>query len=169
MKQHFIILLTLWVLTLVACQPTQESPNATADSQTYFPITIDGHELQLQLALNAAEQQKGLMHRDTLAEDHGMLFLFDQPGQRAFWMRNTRIPLDIGYFDSNGTLLEVHKLFPYDETSVPSANATVLIAVETNRGWYQKHHVKPGARIDLTALQTALKLRKHPNSALQHP
>ncbi len=153
-------------LAVTACQPTKESlPPAT--SHTYFPISIDGQVLQLQLALNSAEQQKGLMHRDSLAEDHGMLFLFDQPKKQGFWMRNTRIPLDIGYFDASGQLLEVYKLFPYDETSVPSRSREVLIAVETNRGWYAKHDVKPGARIDIEALQTALKRRNHTNSALK--
>ena len=96
-----------------------------------------------------------------------MLFLFDKPDKRSFWMHNTRIPLDIGYFDQSGHLLEVHKLFPYDETPVPSAHNNVLIAIETNRGWYATNNVKPGARIDIKALNTALKRRKHTNAALK--
>lgn len=153
-------------LALVACQPTKPTL-APATGQTYFPISIGGNELQLQLALNSSEQQKGLMHRDSLAEGHGMLFLFNQPDQRGFWMRNTRIPLDIGYFDASGRLLEVYKLYPYDETTVPSKSRQVLMAVETNRGWYAAHGVKPGDKIDLEALQTALQRRNHSNSALK--
>jgi len=152
---------------MAACQPKAADTLPPANSQTYFPISIGGQALQLQLALNSAEQQKGLMHRTTLEEDHGMLFLFDRAGHRAFWMRNTRIPLDIGYFDASGQLLEIHKLFPYDETSVPSRSSQVLIAVETNRGWYARHGIEPGAKIDLEALQEALKRRDHSNSALQ--
>lgn len=166
MKSLFNILLILLALACVACQPT-ETPLEPANSQTYFPISIGGSELQLQLALNSAEQQKGLMHRDSLAKDHGMLFLFAQPDKRGFWMRNTRIPLDIGYFDASGKLLEVHKLFPYDETSVNSSSEEVLIAVETNRGWYAAHDVQPGDRIDMAALLTALERRKHRNPALK--
>lgn len=166
MKQPFNILVTLLALCCVACQPSK-APIASANSQTYFPISIGGHGLELQLALSQAEQRKGLMHRDTLAEDHGMLFLFDQPDQRGFWMRNTRIPLDIGYFSTSGELLEVYKLFPYDETSVASRSRDVLIAVETNRGWYASHGVKPGDRIDMQALLAALERRKHRNSALK--
>jgi hypothetical protein len=169
LKPGFNILVTLAAaLTLVACQP-DEPPLTPANSQTYLPISIGGEELQLQLALNSAEQQKGLMHRDSLAADHGMLFLFDQPDKRGFWMRNTRIPLDIGYFDASGQLLEIHKLFPFDETPVASNSREVLIAVETNRGWYAAHGVKPGAQIDMEALQTALKKRKHTNTALKPP
>jgi uncharacterized membrane protein (UPF0127 family) len=164
--KHLInILVTSLALTLVACQPSQESP-PLASAETYFPIAIEGAPLQLQLALSSAEQQKGLMQRDSLAEDHGMLFLFERPNQRAFWMRNTRIPLDIGYFDASGQLLEIHKLYPYDETSVPSNSRQVLIAIETNRGWYAAHGIRPGAQIDIAALQQALQRRKHSNSAL---
>lgn len=120
----------------------------------------------LQLAVNTAEQQRGLMFRETLADDHGMLFLFERPDQRSFWMRNTQIPLDIGYFDSAGRLLEVHKLFPYDENPVPSASEEILIAVETNQGWFQTNQVTPGALLDMPALKQALKRRGSKHSLL---
>lgn len=165
-KRFNILSFFLFALALTACQPVKESL-PPADGQTYFPISIGGQELQMQLALNSAEQQKGLMFRDQLAEDHGMLFLFEQPNQRGFWMRNTRIPLDIGYFDASGQLLEVYKLFPYDENPVPSKSHEILIAVETNRGWYAAHGIKPGARIDLDALRAALERRNHANAALR--
>ena len=161
-----ILSLLLLSLTLAACQPVEETL-PPADSQTYFPISVGGQELQLQLALNPAEQQRGLMFRDELAEDHGMLFLFERPDKRGFWMQNTRIPLDIGYFDASGQLLEVYKLFPHDETPVSSKSRDVLIAIETNRGWYAAHGVKPGARIDIDDLRTALARRNHPDSALR--
>lgn len=161
-----ILSLILLSLALTACQPEKKNLPPT-NSQTYFPISIGGQELRLQLALTPAEQQKGLMFRQELAEDHGMLFLFERPDKRGFWMQNTRIPLDIGYFDASGHLLEVYQLFPYDETSVPSKSHEILIAVETNRGWYAAHGVKPGARIDLDDLRTALERRNHTNAALR--
>jgi uncharacterized membrane protein (UPF0127 family) len=167
-KVSFLLPITLGLaLILAACQPQKETL-PPADAQTYFPISLGGHPLQLQLALRPSEQQRGLMHRDELAEDHGMLFLFEQPDRRSFWMRNTRIPLDIGYFDASGRLLEIHPLFPYDENPVPSRSDQVLIAIETNRGWYAAHGVQPGAHIDMDALQTALKRRNHRNPTL-HP
>ena len=148
----------LW-LFCVACQPV-DAPLQPVGSQTYFPISIGGCELQLQLALKPAEQQKGLMYRESLDNDHGMLFLFDRPDKRVFWMRNTSIPLDIGYFDSSGQLLEVHKLFPYDETVVNSRSREVLIAVETNRGWYAANGIQVGDRIDMSSLAFALESPK---------
>lgn len=163
---QFNILVTLVGLASVACQPTR-APHEPVNSQTYFPISIGGSELQLQIALKSAEQQKGLMHRKSLDKDHGMLFLFDRPDKRGFWMRNTRIPLDIGYFDASGQLLEVHKLFPYDETSVNSRSREVLIAIETNRGWYAANGIQVGDRIDMISLNLALEGLKHTNTSIK--
>ena len=153
-------------LACIACQPTR-APIDAVNSQTYFPISIGGIQLQLQLALKPAEQQKGLMHRESLDKDHGMLFLFDSPDRRGFWMRNTCIPLDIGYFDSPGQLLEVHKLFPFDETAVNSRSREVLIAVETNRGWYAANGIQVGERIDMNSLDIAVESLKQRNSAIK--
>lgn len=155
----------LW-LFCVACQPV-DAPLQPVGSQTYFPISIGGCELQLQLALKPAEQQKGLMYRESLDNDHGMLFLFDRPDKRVFWMRNTSIPLDIGYFDSSGQLLEVHKLFPYDETVVNSRSREVLIAVETNRGWYAANGIQVGDRIDMSSLAFALESLKYNKTSIK--
>ena len=146
----------MW-LSCVACQPV-DAPVKPVGSQTYFPISVGGSELQLQLAL---------MYRESLENDHGMLFLFDRPDKRGFWMRNTRIPLDIGYFDSSGQLLEIHKLFPYDETAVNSRSREVLIAVETNRGWYAANGIQVGDRIDMSSLAFALKGHKYSNTSIK--
>ena len=92
-------------------------------------------------------------------KDHGMLFLFEKSGQRSFWMLNTKIPLDIGYFDASGKLLEIHALYPYDETPVKSYSHNVLIAVEMNRGWFASHNIQPSAQMDLNHLEEALNQR----------
>ena len=159
-----IVLLVFLVEDLLqdlAITNKKEDRLSAVNGQTYFPISIDGHELLLQLALSNAEQKKGLMYREKLPEDHGMLFLFDYPDQRSFWMRNTSIPLDIAYFDASGRLKEIHPLYPFDETSVLSRCHEILIAIETNQDWFAKKGIKTGALIDLKALNSALKLRNH--------
>lgn len=165
MKPLYVsITLLMAALIFSGCQ-SEEPVFEPASSDTYFPILIGDKELQLQLALAPKEQQRGLMHRKKLEKGHGMLFLFEKPERRGFWMRNTSIPLDIGYFDAEGRLLEVRKLFPYNESTVSSANSRVLIAIETNRGWYEANGVSKGAQIDIVALKSAMKKRDHTHSA----
>jgi uncharacterized membrane protein (UPF0127 family) len=74
-------------------------------------------------------------------------------------MRNTHITLDLGYFDASGRLLEIHALYPNDENSVPSRNQKVLIAIETNRGWFARNNIVAGAQIDLESLAQAVSRR----------
>jgi len=159
MKHRYLRLFPLAVLLFLASCTAQPPQKAAADALTYFPMEIGSSTVRLQLALNERERAQGLMYRDALATDHGMLFLFENAAPRAFWMRNTRIPLDLGYFGPDGRLLEIHKLYPHDETSVPSRSGNVLIAVETNRGWFSRNKIQPGAHIDLTALAEAVRQR----------
>jgi uncharacterized membrane protein (UPF0127 family) len=148
------------VLLLCACA-SEKNPAEPVASDTYFPIPIEGNTLQLQLALTDSERSKGLMYRDTLAEDHGMLFLFENPGRHSFWMRNTQIPLDLAYFDANGKLLEVHALYPYNENAVHPYSDKVLIAVEMNQDWFSRKNIRPGAKLDLEVLMKAIVSRGH--------
>lgn len=156
----------LFLALALAINLKKEDGLSPVNSHTYFPISIDGHELQLQLALSPSEKKKGLMYRESLAEDHGMLFLFNYPDQASFWMRNTRIPLDIAYFDVSGRLKEVHPLYPFDETSVMSSSREILIAIETNQEWFAQKSIRAGALIDMAALSAALRRRNHINQAI---
>lgn len=151
------------IALLCACAPEESAVNRVS-GDTFFSIPIEGHSLKLQLALTDSERSRGLMHRSHLPENHGMLFLFETPEKQSFWMRNTRIPLDLAYFDARGRLLEIHSLYPYDENSVYSYSGKVLIAVEMNQGWFSRRNIRPGAQLDLNALMQAVVSRGYPFS-----
>lgn len=70
-------------------------------------VVLKGESFTVELAETTEKQALGLMFRDELREDHGMLFLFPGEAMRSFWMKNTRIPLDIFYFDENLSLVSV--------------------------------------------------------------
>jgi uncharacterized membrane protein (UPF0127 family) len=74
-------------------------------------------------------------------------------------MRNTHVPLDIGYFSPDGELKEVYAMHPLDENSTPSRSRGLQFAVEMNQGWYRANGVAPGAKLDLAAVAAALKAR----------
>lgn len=71
-------------------------------------VTIAGHTFQVEIADDPESQQLGLMFRDEMADDHGMVFIFKREQPRSFWMKNTRIPLDILYFDQHRRLVSMH-------------------------------------------------------------
>jgi Uncharacterized conserved protein len=168
MKYSLQVFWTLVFLVLAACAPKPDS-TAAESIETYFPIQLGDQSIEMQLALVPAEQAQGLMYRDPLPKDHGMLFVFNKAEQRSFWMRNTKIPLDIGYIDARGRLIEIHALYPFDETPVKSFNKEILMALEMNQGWFKNKGLTPGAQLDLDALVTAIRARgQNPaNYALQ--
>ena len=165
MRTHHLLCLSLLMIGLLyagACKPAENRTApavATATAATYFQIPLEDTRPHLQLALSQAELARGLMYRDHLEQDHGMLFVFDQPAPRAFWMRNTRIPLDLAYLDANGTVMEIHKLYPYSETTVPSRSQAIQFVIEMNRGWFEANQLGVGARLSLQHVTEAIVAR----------
>ena len=77
------------------------------------------------------------MFRESMDEDEGMFFVFESGSSQRFWMKNTRIPLDIGYISSDGVLIEIHKGKPYDLSGVPSHSNDIKFVLELNAGAYK--------------------------------
>ena len=104
-------------------------------------------ELVAEVADNNEKRRRGMMFRDSLPENEGMLFVFDGGQARGFWMENTTVPLSIGYIGTDSRLLEIHPLNPGDTNVVLSKSKRIQFALEVNRGWYEKNGVKPGVFI----------------------
>ena len=124
-----------------------------------FPIKVGGLVVQMQLAAQPDEMEKGLMFRQSMGTDEGMLFIFGSPQPMNFWMRNTDLALDIGYFDAAGELKEIYPMYPHDDISVPSHTKKLQFALEMNQGWFKQAGVRPGAQLDLAAVAEGLKAR----------
>jgi len=127
------------LLALAAAAPAESVPSC---------VVPDGTRLVLELALTDQEKATGLMHRDTLAADHGMLFVFDTDDTFAFWMRNTLMPLDIVWFDATGRIADVRadaqpcRADPCPKFSNSRPARAVLLV---NAGYAAAHGLKPGA------------------------
>ncbi len=147
------------LLMTTGCKDLQSPENKTATVKTYFPLKIGSISLQAQVAIHPHELQQGLMFRTRMEADEGMLFVFKDPQRLSFFMRNTKIPLDIGYFTADGTLKEIYPMYPEDETPVKSISHSVQFALEMNQGWFAQHKITPGAKLDLQAVQKAFKAR----------
>lgn len=150
-------LLGLMLMLGTACnQETATLPRLTAPADTWFPLKIGDHPIRVQVALTDWERTHGLMGRQELDAIHGMLFVFERPDVRSFWMKNTPIALDLGYFSPEGVLLEVHPLFPHRLDAVTSRSDQVQFALEMPQGWFAERGIAPGARLDLAAVRQAI-------------
>ncbi len=111
-------------------------------------MKLKGHTLTVELARTATERQTGLMNRESLATDRGMLFIFPGEEPRSFWMKNTLIPLSIAFMDREGVILNIQDMEPLDLTPVPS-EGPAMYALEVNRGLFHEWGVRPGYRVVL--------------------
>ena len=140
-------------------QDRNSSQNDGDGIEKWFPLHLGEANLQVQVAVTPEEKAKGLMFRNQLPKGHGMLFVFRESGKQSFWMRNTQIPLDLGYFSSEGILREVHAAQPFDESGYPSRNDRIKYVLELNQGAYRNAGLAPGAKLNLREMAAALRAR----------
>lgn len=126
--------------------------------------THDTITVRAELALSSEQKTLGLMERRHLAENAGMLFVYDstQPPDAGFWMYRTRIPLDIAFIDSAGVFRAIIAMVPCESTYIEgcptySPNVPYQYALEVNSGFFQQHGVAIGAILMLRDLPSRLK------------
>jgi hypothetical protein len=110
-------------------------------------LEIGDQRLTVEIALRPEEQMTGLMNRDSLDSDRGMLFVFPAPKQASFWMHNTSIPLDLAFVDASGVILEIIPLVPFEEKPVQSQSSKVSYALEVTRDWFGSRGLKAGIKV----------------------
>lgn len=104
------------------------------------------HLITAEVAASDPSRMRGLMFRESLAPNHGMLFVFDHKAIHCMWMRNTLIPLSVAFVDDDGAIVNIEDMNPRTETS-HCARRPVRFALEMERGWFAKRGLGPGARL----------------------
>jgi len=121
-------------------------PSCIQADDGLIPIQLPGGVIiQAEVANTMKKRAEGLMYRESLAKDRGMLFTFDQAQPWTFWMKNTKIPLSAAYINPEGVILEIHALEPENTNSVIAATDQIQYVLETPQGWFERHHVSTGA------------------------
>jgi len=114
-------------------------------------VELGGERFDVEIADNDATRARGLMFRDVLASGHGMLFIHDRQEPQAYWMKNTKIPLDILYFDSERRLVtqqrDVPPCWAGDRCPGYPSNAPALYVLELNAGEAARLKLEDGAEL----------------------
>ena len=121
-------------------------------SLTSSQVCFDDFCYDVEIAESIDEQKMGLMFRETLDLDSGMLFVYETSSVKRFWMKNTKIPLDLFFVNKNGTIVDIKKNFePCTSFICPSyhSKAPAKYVIEVNAGFADEHGIKPGHTVKL--------------------
>ena len=154
----FSFLTPLVILSFISCKEEQKEIK-----QTVITFKEEGvlklikaetdsiiKSISIEIADDEYQTQTGLMYRDNIKDSQGMLFIFPDAQYRSFYMKNTKIPLDILYFDEQKKLINIQKnTKPFNETSLPS-EAPSKYVLEINAGLSDHWGIEKGDRIEFT-------------------
>ena len=136
-------------------EPKQSAPKensgskqAAASNDNLISIKVDGIAAWVELAQTQKELEQGLMFREHLPENQGMLFVYPYPQILSFWMRDTFISLDIAFIDHKGMVVSIQQMQPLDEEKKYISPLPALYALEMNQGWFERNNVHVGAQVD---------------------
>ncbi|MHA7772622.1 DUF192 domain-containing protein [Roseibium sp. M-1] len=143
------VVATLFLGIAGASGPLQAQEPQTGLAEEALVITSGEtqHKFTAEIAADDRQRAFGLMFREEMAEDRGMLFLFDGAGDRYFWMKNTPLPLDIIFIDAGGTIVSIAEdTTPFSESVIPS-NGPAKYVFEVNAGVTEKLGIAAGDRV----------------------
>nr|WP_260681631.1 DUF192 domain-containing protein [Aliiglaciecola sp. M165] len=106
-------------------------------------VQVNDIVLDVEYALTFEQRATGLMYRQSLCTNCGMLFKYSRPRIAGMWMKNTNIPLDVAFIDEHGKIIDIKAMQPHDLTSI-SSSKEVLYALEMNQGWFKSNGVEVG-------------------------
>ena len=129
----------------LSCASALAQPSAQLDLPR-TQLTAGMFRIDVQLATTPQQRQIGLMSRREMPQTEGMLFIFEQPAEQCFWMKDTLIPLTAAFVADDGTIVNLADMKPLDETSHCSAKP-VRYVLEMNQGWFAAKHLRAGSKL----------------------
>lgn len=143
MKTTLASLTVTALLAMAACGAGAQ--NASFGSTQ---LSAGMHLIKAEVATSEAEHQQGLMFRDKMAPNAGMVFVFDQPASQCMWMKNTLLPLSVAFIDGEGKIVNIEDMQPQTlDNHCSTKGVAVRYALEMNLGWFKKNNIKAGTSI----------------------
>jgi uncharacterized membrane protein (UPF0127 family) len=136
---------------LTACWQSSSDPGPDAPNELEIHTDNGTAYLTVEIANTETARQEGLMGRTSLGEDRGMAFLWHEPVQTSFWMKDTLIPLSIAFWDERGRIIALADMQPCRSDSCPTygPDEPFVGAVEANLGFFEDNGVEVGDRVEL--------------------
>tara|TARA_B100001093_G_scaffold478041_1_gene505875 strand:+ start:142 stop:588 length:447 start_codon:yes stop_codon:yes gene_type:complete len=127
-------------------RPRRNEPSGPQKDLPTVVLTVGTVDVVAEVADDPSKRAFGLMFRDALAPDAGMVFVYPSPRPLSFWMRNTCLPLSIAYLDASGRIVSIADMTPLAEQGVPSGSSAQY-ALEMEQGWFARKGVSVGDSI----------------------
>jgi len=125
-----------------------ESGSAFPQEQKFLSLTLKEKKIRVEVVRTEGEKAKGLMFREKLGKNEGMLFVYEREETLSFWMKNTRIPLSIAFIAKDGKIVDIQDMEPFNLQSHVSARPAQY-ALEANQGWFKKNGIEVGELVKL--------------------
>jgi uncharacterized membrane protein (UPF0127 family) len=149
---RWLLVLSISIAPLAACSGAAPASSGPVPPST---VTFGGADakLHVEIADDTDERRQGLMGVEHLPADRGMAFVWPDPVDSTFWMKNTLVPLSIAFVDDAGYVIDVLDMEPCREDPCPryGIGEPYVLAVEANLGWFDDHGVRAGDRAELRA------------------
>ena len=148
----YIILISLFTL---GCKPGKNSrPSEGIPKQTIeetrpgrTKLNVGIKTIWVEVVGDPQSREKGLMFRESLPRDEGMLFVFENPDYQSFWMKNTYLPLDIAFIDPDLHITDIFHMVPMNDSILYKSTVKVIYALETNQNWFEQNGIQTGDKI----------------------
>lgn len=154
-----LVILVILILSLsctrekntgTAYEAKKDEPQFVREGELFFIESETGDTIKniaIEIADNDKERNQGMMYRSQMPDTAGMLFIYEQPREQSFWMKDTPLSLDILYVDANGEIVTLYKnTTPYSEKSIPSYKKAQYV-VEVVGGFTDRYEISVGDKI----------------------
>lgn len=139
----------LSAILFVAIMNLPTAPALAQEFQKFRAISLTAgiYVIKAELAASNAERERGLMFREKMAANEGMVFVFETPSEVCMWMKNTLLPLSVAFIDEAGKIVNIEDMQP-QTTDNHCGKKRVRYALEMNHGWFKQKNIKAGSVIE---------------------
>lgn len=148
---------TFFLIALILILNSCSEPSDIVNNKLY-EIKINGKSIYVEVVSTQSKRMLGLMFREKLNKDQGMLFIYPQDQYLSFWMKNTKIPLSIAFINSSGEITQIESMSPYSLTSHVSKDKG-RYALEMEEGWFRKNGISVGSKVNFSPEISKINIR----------